>query len=301
MSAFKQYAATLLERGYSPIPIREGTKRPIFDHWDHLRDHAMTAQEIASLVWKRPNLGLGVAGGFNCLVPVDIDTNDPAIKRAILGAIPKPMVAKIGVKGFTSFYWDESGMIEGMKFKSGADFFAEILVTGQSVLPPTIHPETLLPYKWLTSATLFNTPVDRLPVISEAHIHELKRALSPWLPKPEQHVLRPKENSLRPDLADRMKAYAKTALEREAERLAYLSSGRNWGLFSSACKLGCFVHHSVLSQAEVERQLMTATRRNGYAEAKHGGEKQAWKTLHSGLKKSRHDGLPDLEKEVAHA
>ena len=147
MSAFKLHAQELLDNGFSPVPIKAGSKRPLFDHWDMLRAKPLRPSQIRALDHSHPHLGLGVAGGFNCLVPVDIDTNDPAIKRAILEAIPKPMVAKIGVKGFTSFYWDDSGMIDGMKFKCGSDFFAEILVTGQSVLPPTTHPETLLPYK----------------------------------------------------------------------------------------------------------------------------------------------------------
>lgn len=293
MSAFKRYAVALLENGYSPLPILEGTKRPLFDHWDHLRAKPMDRDQIDYFARKRPNLGLGVAGGFNCLVPVDIDTNDPAIKRAIMGAIPKPLVAKVGAKGFTSFYWDESGMIEGMKFKCGSDFFAEILVTGQSVLPPTTHPDTLLPYKWLTRATLFNTPIDQLPVISEAHIRELKAALQPWLPKPEEHALR-LAYSASVNTDDKMRAYARTALRNEAQRLAALSCGRNWGLFASACRLGRFIYHGAITQSEVETALMQATRANGYASAKHGGPRQAWKTLHSGLKKASGDSLPDL-------
>ena len=298
MSAFKLHAMDLLERGYSPVPIVPSEKRPLgqcafYEHWNELRGTALLPRQIDILARSNPNLGLGVAGGFNCLVPVDIDTNDPAIKRAILEAIPKPKVAKVGAKGFTSFYWDERGMIEAMKFKCGSDFFAEILVTGQSVLPPTTHPETLLPYKWLTSATLFNTPVDQLPVISETHIQELKRALQPWLPKPEQHAVR-RGYSAEAIADTSMAAYARTALRNEVQRLGSLSCGRNWGLFASACKLGRFIHHGALTEAEVVNALMGATRLNGYASAKHGGEKQAWKTLRSGLRKTQGDTLPEL-------
>jgi len=297
MNAFKRYALALLANGYSPLPILEGSKRPIFNEWDHLRAHAMNRSEIASLIRKRPNLGLGVAGGFHCLVPVDVDTTQPAIQRAIREVLPRPKVVKMGQKGWTSFYWDESGMIEGMKLRArkgdGWDMLVEILVTGQSVLPPTIHPDTLLPYKWLTDATLFNTPVDQLPVISEAHIRELKAALQPWLPKPEEHALR-LIYSASVSTDDKMRAYARTALRNEAQRLSALSCGRNWGLFASACKLGRFVYHGAITQFEVETALMQATRANGYASAQHGGPKQAWKTLHSGLKKAQGDSLPDL-------
>ena len=297
MSAFKRYALALLSNGYSPVPLKEGEKRPLFDKWDHLRAHAMNRSEIASLIRKRPNLGLGVAGGFHCLVPVDVDTTQPAIQRAIREVLPRPKVVKMGQKGWTSFYWDESGMIEGMKLRArkgdGWDMLVEILVTGQSVLPPTIHPDTLLPYKWLTPATLFNTPIDQLSVISEAHIQDLRLALQPWMPKPEEHAPRLTYSaSVRTD--DKMRAYARAALRNEAQRLAALSCGRNYGLFASARKLGRFIHHNALSQSEVEKALMWATEVNGYTGAKHGGRIQAEKTLLSGLKKTSEDSLPDL-------
>ena len=34
-----RHAANLIENGYSPIPIRKGTKRPVFESWsDHCAD-----------------------------------------------------------------------------------------------------------------------------------------------------------------------------------------------------------------------------------------------------------------------
>ena len=203
----------------------------------------------------------------------------------------------MGAKGWTDFFWDPSGLVEAVKFREykgkSFDTIAEILVTGQSLLPPTTHPETLLPYKWLTKATLFDTPVDQLPAISLEHIESLKRHLTPWLPNPEQHAYRLQyDASVSTD--DRMRNYARIALHKESERLSMLTTGRNWGLFAAACRLGRFVHHGAIMQGEAENALMQATRANGYAAAKHGGEKQAWKTLHSGLRKSRGDALPDL-------
>jgi hypothetical protein len=40
--------------------------------------------------WHRlhPDYGLAVVGGYNGLVPVDVDTDDPQIKAAVLRALP---------------------------------------------------------------------------------------------------------------------------------------------------------------------------------------------------------------------
>ena len=98
-SPFAQHATHLLHGGYSPVPLRVGTKRPLFDNWDRLRAAALTHSEIVDLVRQQPRLGLGVAGGFNCLVPIDIDTNDKEITEAIFSTIPEPLVAKKGQDG----------------------------------------------------------------------------------------------------------------------------------------------------------------------------------------------------------
>ncbi len=71
-----------------------------------------------------------------------------------------------------------------------------------------------------------------------------------------------------------MAAYAKTVLANEVMKLSGFAAGRNLGLFCAAANLGKFVHHGVLSRSEVENALMGATRTNGYAAAKHGGEKK---------------------------
>src|SRR5271166_626600 len=145
--AFAQFAAFMLEGDYSPVPIKVGEKRPLFAKWDRLRSAALTPHEIEELCRKVPGLGLGVAGGFNGLIPVDVDTDDREIVSAVSSALPRPEVAKVGQRGFTAFYWDPAGAIDAMKFRhprmdGGFDVLVEILATGQSVIPPTVHPDT---------------------------------------------------------------------------------------------------------------------------------------------------------------
>jgi hypothetical protein len=300
MSAFKLHAHDLLERGYSPIPVLHGTKRPLgkcafYEHWDELRSKALLPQQIDILA--RSNFGLGVVGGYNCLVPIDFDTDDCEIKRAAIKVLPPVTVAKVGKRGGTTFYWNSDGLIDGCKFQrkspdgKGWEMLIEILATGKTTLPPSIHPDTGLPYKWVTDATLFNTKIDDLPEIRKQHIDDLRAALQPWLPPPVAFT-RAYSSAVTTD--DHIRAYAKAALRQEVIRLSSLSEGRNWGIFKAACKLGRFVNHGALSEAELQGALLQASRTNGYAQVKHGGLRQAFKTLRSGLKKSQGDPLPDL-------
>jgi hypothetical protein len=53
--------------------------------------------------WPAANVGV-VCGGLFHLMGVDIDSDDPAIAAAILGAIPSSPVAKRGAKGRTLFF-----------------------------------------------------------------------------------------------------------------------------------------------------------------------------------------------------
>jgi hypothetical protein len=300
---FEQYAAHMLDGGYSPVPLIVGEKRPLpvcafYQHWNVLKEKALTPQEIAALSEKYPALGLGVAGGFDGLIPVDIDVNERQIISAVLSVIPPPTVAKKGRKGITAFYWNPSGEIRGIKFRrprdgGGFDMLLEILATGQSAIPPTIHPDLGEPYRWITPRTIFNECVDELPIITSAHIDALREALEPWLPRPALHMWKShKPNRVVTDA--RMTAYARAALASEARSLAGLSCGRNWELYCAGARLGKFVHNRILTQSEVEDAMMSATQSNGYASAKHGGMKKAFATLRSGLKTAIDDPLPDL-------
>jgi hypothetical protein len=299
--AFAQYGAYMLQGGYSPLPIRIGTKRPLFNEWDHLRSKTLTESEIAELVRRNPHLGLGVAGGYGGLVPVDVDTDDKEILRAVCSTIPRPVVAKVGQRGFTTFYWDGgAGDIDAGKHKQPLgdgkfQMLVEILTTGQSVVPPTIHPDLNKPYRWLTARTLFDLRVDELPVITKDHIESLKKALFPWIPENKKYTSSQVSVNFKPS-SSRYAAYARAILASETRLLSSMSpkSGRNDALFIAACKVGKYVHHRIISATEVENSLLGACQSNGLWMDRDCGEKGCRATLRSGMNKSISDSLPEL-------
>src|SRR5690349_10484172 len=96
LGPFARWAAHLLQGGYSPIPLKPGSKLPLLKGWDRLRTTALTPDEIDWYARRYPDLGIAVAGGYNGLVPVDIDAETDVVIDAICRVLPPFMVAKTG-------------------------------------------------------------------------------------------------------------------------------------------------------------------------------------------------------------
>ena len=294
MSAFARAAIFLLRQGYSPVPIRQNAKVPLMAGWHKLKTRPMSELEIARMARRSPQLGLGVAGGYSGLVPIDVDFEDPTIIDTIASVLPQPLVAKSGKRGFTIFY-RSADPITSRKFKTAKpkeQMLVEVLATGQTVIPPTPHPETGMPYQWLTPATLFDTPIGQLPEISAHTMLALEHALAP-LPRRCAYIPTAADEP-RPVSVTRMQRYARGALHREAQILAAKprDSGRNRALFDAGAKLGKFLHHGVLGFVEIESVLLDACKANGLIND--DGLSQCKASLASGLSKAANDPLPLL-------
>lgn len=296
VSPFARWAAHLLDGGYSPIPLHAVTGLPLLRRWDGLRSEALSVETISHLASRHPGLGLAVAGGFRGLVPIDIDTDDAGVIDAVCDVLPPPKAVKASRRGYTGFYFDPTGKVGGRKFqtpKPYAVMLVEILATGVTTIPPTRHRKTGQPYRWLTKATLLNTRVSELSIVTSANVEALERALTPWIPPKPVYVAPPASDAV--EASDkRQRAYAQAVLDGEARMLAAMGkdSGRNWSLFLAACKLGKYVHHKVLGLNEIERVLLGACQVNGLLEE--DGMDSCRATLASGIRKSQHDPLPVL-------
>ena len=164
-----------MKLGYSPLPIlppdapKAGAgKAPALSGWQKYCNEAPSSFFIAGHS-RAPAMGVGVATGFGGLVAVDIDGHDSII-GPILSTLPPAIVVKIGRRGLTSFYRS----IVPMKSRSYNDAsgtrLLDFLSGGrQTVIPPSIHPDTGHPYYWWSDATLEDTPLEALPVLTHDH------------------------------------------------------------------------------------------------------------------------------------
>lgn len=155
----------LYENGYHPLPIMPETKKPgvlVNGEWREM----VAWQDANRRVIETPQPGaglsarLGLQRGGAYLVALDWDHDDLAV--AAMYEFPSA-VQKEGRRGFTSFFVARRE-ISSKDFRVDGKCVVQVLSTGrQTVLPPTVHPDTRKPYIWSGERSLFDTNIENLP------------------------------------------------------------------------------------------------------------------------------------------
>jgi hypothetical protein len=187
-SAFSAVWESLNMRGYSIVPIAPGTKRPGFydpsrsqwrarDGWDQYFHRLMNEQEIeAAESWPACNIGVCL-GRLSGVVALDLDATGELADR-LLTVIPPSPVQKIGSKGFTRFYRYNGE--NSRTWSASGDTALELLSDGrQTVIPPSIHPDTGQPYYWAPDS-LTDVDASELPTLPENFADQVAVVLEPY-------------------------------------------------------------------------------------------------------------------------
>ena len=196
---YAQVGAKLVERGYAAIPVMPGTKRPghmrggewigMTDWRDKYTKRPPSQFEID--IWSRTEAGVCVVcgPGSRGLVAIDIDTEDQLVVAALEAVLPASPVSKRGQKGETRFYlcpdieeWNGTPSPSfNLPTEDGKKYRAvDVIGPGrQTVLPPTIHPDTHEPYKWI-GAALEDFDPDELPRLDPDIGLQIAKALAPF-------------------------------------------------------------------------------------------------------------------------
>jgi hypothetical protein len=180
----------LIERGYAPIPIIPGTKKPGFFNgcewvglvaWQtRFNKRTPTKQQLA--IWSTREAGIGVIGGpaSRGMVGFDIDTDEPMIRAALDEILPASPVRKIGRRGETLFYFAPH-IAKSRKWLIAKQVICELIGPNkQTVLPPTIHPDTGEPYRWTGLEELNAINPDELPQLAEDFVERVSGLLVPF-------------------------------------------------------------------------------------------------------------------------
>lgn len=189
-SAFAIVGPRLIDRGYSAIPVMPGSKVPgciRFGKWqpasDWQRFGARRPTRIETEIWcSWSDAGVGVVCGgpsSHYLIAIDIDTEDNQILSAIRFSMPTTYVQKRGAKGRTLFF--RGPRIDKSKsWNINGQRACDLIGPGrQTVLPPTTHPHTGTPYKWICDA-LEDVDFDELPELTPQHVEVINEALRPF-------------------------------------------------------------------------------------------------------------------------
>lgn len=148
------------ELGLALIPLKRGQKYPTMQEWSQYSDRLPTEQEseLWDRLWADGHRSVGlVLGKASGLMALDLDHPDDPELNAMAPLSP---VIKRGFKGETRFFRPCPDL--RTESLNGLD----ILWQGrQTVLPPSIHPDSGKPYMWLTPDTLESLAVAELPVL----------------------------------------------------------------------------------------------------------------------------------------
>lgn len=182
MSIFKEFASQYWKAGFSPVPLHPASKRPVQDGWQKYHEKQPTPEEMEEWATKYPNANIGLVLGSHTvgdtrLLAIDIDVDDQEMIQRFVRAIGTKDPAKKGKKGLTIFVRGPKKIENTMRIKAskvGSAPVIEILsCKTQTVVPPSVHPDTGQPYEWLGKSLLdFN--IQDLPLISEGTLIEFR-------------------------------------------------------------------------------------------------------------------------------
>ena len=185
MGIFSEWSPVYHDAGFSPIPLAAGGKFPATKNWSKYCNRLPTEDELTAYCNKHPDGNLGIAcGTFNDrqqqLIACDIDIEDQDKINDMKLIIGTDGPAKRGKKGLTIFAVSEPGeKINSIKIhdyhngKKSRTPMIEILSSGnQTVVPPSIHPETHSEYVWL-GESLLDRGFYNLDVLRKCSINEL--------------------------------------------------------------------------------------------------------------------------------
>ena len=163
---FGEFARLYRERGFWPRPIAPGSKACPIKGWQR-PDSDFPPESMELWASKHGSSGLGLLMGSpfpdgTLLAALDIDRDEYVpLARALLRDPPS---GRIGAKG-AAFFCRVRGDGRYRQFKTKEGPIGELLCERRlCVLPPTIHPKTGLPYRWI-GVPIQEVSFEQLPLV----------------------------------------------------------------------------------------------------------------------------------------
>lgn len=306
---FLPLATELLALGLCPVLLKPTTKEPVFHSFNRWQIGHYTSSDLQLPEDKRPlyyspqvletwakeypGANIGV---LTREVPT-VDIDNPDAFEIIRHLLPNTPHIKAGARGWSFLYRPSVAdpVKRTRRFANGDLVHVEILADGrQTVLPPSVHPDTLKPYTWLEGCY----PLGAGPgpeELTQTHVQEIELALrtagllttrivgtqaaddSPWVGN-----------------EDRYAKFFQTRLTDKFSIVSQAASGsRQQALNDAVLSCSSAVRVGALNVTELREAMHTACLNNGYiqTDGEKAFERQFWKALEEGYEIS---ALPDL-------
>lgn len=171
-------AEALLHLGYVPLYVAPGTKAAKQPGWQVMQP---TDESIARDFARECNLGVrcgDLRADGTRLLAIDVDRDDVNLIRCVEHAIGVIVPTKKGRKGATFFVrldYEQKTTKLKQQLDGKKEAVIDILCMGaQSVVPPSIHPDTMLPYRWIAGKPLNEVDYHSLPVFGPSLVDEIR-------------------------------------------------------------------------------------------------------------------------------
>lgn len=144
---FAENAPRYYAAGLQIIPLYTNSKRPVATDWSRFAEIAVTAEQQSEWLTSMPTANIGVVcGRASGVIGIDIDTDDPALFKALMDVLPPSPWHRKGRKGIMMLYKWSPIKTHRIKNFSGETLVECLSSKTQFVLPPSIHPDTQMPY-----------------------------------------------------------------------------------------------------------------------------------------------------------
>ncbi len=183
---FENEAPKWWEGKFSVVPVEPGTKQPAkgLTGWQGYAAALPNEEKRQELLIKYSNCNIGLMLDSWRIVAFDIDDDAlvPGISRYL--SLNQParqftISGKKGMKGATIFAVVADGeAIKSATLKGAVGLGnIDLLASGKmTVMPPSVHPDTGLPYEYV-GVPLLEMPPDKLPIVRQDDIFALKAAI----------------------------------------------------------------------------------------------------------------------------
>ena len=170
---FATNAAKYFENGYNVLPIEPYSKAVKILNWQLHCDVKQLPDLIDSWCYHYANHNIGIPlGSSSGIIGLDFDYDPGGLHEKVERLLQGSLVKKCGQKGYTAFYRYNGEHTK--RWRKDGQTCVELLSIGtQTVVPPSIHPDTKKPYYWITEDTLFDMRADELTYLPENFIEKV--------------------------------------------------------------------------------------------------------------------------------
>lgn len=315
LSRFLVTAQYLISIGLCPV-LLDG-KKPIFKTFDQYLPGPAGSDELALPLdrrplrysdallaeWEREHPGANIGLLTRERPSIDIDNED--MWKAIYDLLPPTPHIKRGKRGWTFIYsvhpTDPVRRTRTFINRFDGAMMLEVLAQGrQTVLPPSIHPETGLPYEWVAWphwGFMLPKPLSAEvpPPLSQAVVDAIaERLQSLGLTKPRAERGKGLASAIPAAERGRYMAYLAPKLAEKLAAVREALPGSRQDAVNSACyALAPWVREGFIDETWLEEQLREACEVNGWL--RDDGERPFTRQVSKGFDDGWNGEIPDLD------